>query len=85
MYPVGILSWNLGEFMRTKPIQDAEAPATSDEALVARPRRGFACRSTTEVDEMVETTIAAGGKHAMEKQELGFTYGWSSYDLDGHH
>jgi uncharacterized protein len=43
------------------------------------------CRSRAEVDDMVRTAIAAGGKHAMEKQEHGFMYGWSFYDLDGHH
>ena len=35
------------------------------------------CRSKTEVDEMVETAIAAGGKHAMEKQKFGFMHGRS--------
>ena len=45
----------------------------------------LSCRSKAEVDEMVETAIAAGGKHAMGKQELGFMYGWSFCDLDGHH
>ena len=54
--------------------------ATVTEGLFA-----LSCRSKTEVDEMVETAIAAGGKHAMEKQELGSMYGWSFYDLDGHH
>ena len=54
--------------------------ATVTEGLFA-----LSCRSKTEVDEMVETAIAAGGKHAMDKQELGFMYGWSFYDLDGHH
>ena len=38
-----------------------------------------------EVDEMVEKAIAAGGKHAMDPQDHGFMYGWSFYDLDGHH
>ena len=32
----------------------------------------LSCRSKTEVDEMVETAIAAGGRHAMEEQGLGF-------------
>jgi predicted lactoylglutathione lyase len=34
---------------------------------------------------MVKKAIAAGGKHAMNPQDHGFMYGWSFYDLDGHH
>ena len=45
----------------------------------------LSCRSKAEVDEMVRIAIAAGGKQAMEKQDHGFMYGWSFYDLDGHH
>ncbi len=43
------------------------------------------CGSKAEVDEMVTTAIAAGGRQAMEKQDHGFMYGWSFHDLDGHH
>jgi predicted lactoylglutathione lyase len=45
----------------------------------------LSCRSKAEVDEMVRTAIAAGGKPAMDKQDHGFMYGWSFHDLDGHH
>ena len=45
----------------------------------------FSCQSRTEVDELVKKAIAAGGRHAMEPQDHGFMYGWSFYDLDGHH
>ena len=45
----------------------------------------LSCRSKAEVDEMVQTAIAQGGRHAMDKQDHGFIYGWSFYDLDGHH
>ena len=45
----------------------------------------LSCGSKAEVDEMVKTAIAAGGKYAMDKQEHGYMYGWSFYDLDGHH
>jgi uncharacterized protein len=38
-----------------------------------------------EVDEMVRTAIASGGKRAMDPQDHGFMYGWSFYDPDGHH
>ena len=34
---------------------------------------------------MVKTAIAGGGTHAMDPQDHGFMYGWSFYDLDGHH
>jgi predicted lactoylglutathione lyase len=37
------------------------------------------------VDEMVKKAIAAGGSHALDAQDHGFMYGWSFYDLDGHH
>ena len=41
--------------------------------------------SRAEVDEMVGKAIAAGGSHALDAQDHGFMYGWSFYDLDGHH
>ena len=37
------------------------------------------------VDAMVTKAIELGGTHAMEPQDHGFMYGWSFYDLDGHH
>ena len=43
------------------------------------------CESRAEVDELVKKAVAAGGKHAMDPQDHGFMYGWSFYDLDGHH
>lgn len=45
----------------------------------------LSCESRAAVDEIVNKAIAAGGRHAMEKQDHGFMYGWSFYDLDGHH
>ena len=41
--------------------------------------------SRAEVDAMVQKAVAAGGSHAAEPQDHGFMYGWSFYDLDGHH
>lgn len=41
--------------------------------------------SKTEVDEMVNKAIAAGGSHALDSFDHGFMYGWSFYDLDGYH
>src|SRR5438093_11417397 len=45
----------------------------------------LSCDSRTEVDDLVKKAIAAGGKHAMAPQDHGFMYGWSFYDIDGHH
>jgi uncharacterized protein len=45
----------------------------------------LSCASRAEVNQMVETAVAAGGRHAMEPQDHGPMYGWSFYDLDGHH
>jgi predicted lactoylglutathione lyase len=41
--------------------------------------------SRAAVDEMVKKAIAAGGSYAADAQDHGFMYGWSFYDLDGHH
>ncbi|MCE9666389.1 VOC family protein [Myxococcus stipitatus] len=45
----------------------------------------LSCSSRAEVDELVKKALAAGGTHAMPPQDHGFMYGWSFYDLDGHH
>ena len=45
----------------------------------------FGVNSREEVDEMVRKAVAAGGSHALDPQDHGFMYGWSFYDLDGHH
>lgn len=45
----------------------------------------LACSSRAEVDELVGKAIAAGGTHAMDPMDHGFMYGWSFYDVDGHH
>jgi predicted lactoylglutathione lyase len=45
----------------------------------------FSVNSRAEVDEMVKKAIAAGGSYAKDPQDHGFMYGWSFYDLDGHH
>jgi predicted lactoylglutathione lyase len=45
----------------------------------------LSCNSCAEVDELVNKAKAAGGQHAMDPQDHGFMYGWSFYDLDGHH
>ena len=45
----------------------------------------LSCESRAEVDDFVKKAMAAGGTHAMDPQDHGFMYGWSFYDLDGHH
>jgi predicted lactoylglutathione lyase len=45
----------------------------------------LSCDSRAVVDEIVKKAIAAGATHAMDPQDHGFMYGWSFYDLDGHH
>ena len=45
----------------------------------------LSCESRAEVDQLVRKAIDGGGRHAMDPQDHGFMYGWSFYDLDGHH
>lgn len=45
----------------------------------------LSCESREEVDDLVKKAVAAGATHAMDPQDHGFMYGWSFYDLDGHH
>jgi predicted lactoylglutathione lyase len=53
---------------------------THTEALLC-----ISCPSRESVDQMVNTALASGGTKAMKPQDHGFMYGWSFYDLDGHH
>ena len=54
--------------------------STHTEALLA-----LSCESRAEVDSLVRQAIDAGGRQAMDPMDHGFMYGWSFYDLDGHH
>ncbi|MBP7779662.1 MAG: VOC family protein [Acidobacteria bacterium] len=54
--------------------------ATRTEGLFA-----LSCTSREEVDALVKTALEHGGTAAMDPQDHGFMYGWSFYDLDGHH
>jgi predicted lactoylglutathione lyase len=60
-----------------RPVAD---PRTETSALFA-----LSVDSREAVDEMVRKAVAAGGSHAVDPQDHGFMYGWSFYDLDGHH
>ena len=63
-------------FTKLEPCDTAKAT----EAMLA-----VSCESRAEVDAMVRKAIDAGGRHAMDPMDHGFMYGWSFYDLDGHH
>jgi predicted lactoylglutathione lyase len=54
--------------------------ATRTEGIFA-----ISAESRAEVDQMVDTALAAGGKVAQPPQDHGFMYLRSFYDLDGHH
>ncbi len=54
--------------------------STHNEGLFA-----LSCTSRAEVNELVEKALATGGRHAKDPVDHGFMYGWSFYDLDGHH
>ena len=54
--------------------------SSSTETLLA-----LSCESRAEVDQLVRKAIDAGGSHAMDPMDHGFMYGWSFYDVDGHH
>lgn len=60
----------------TKRVADA---ADSTEAIVA-----LSAVSRSDVDALVDTAIAQGGKPAMAPADEGYMYGRSFYDLDGH-
>ena len=67
-------------FFRTFTKRQPADTARSTEAMFA-----LSCSGKAEVDEIVRKAIDAGGKHAMDPIDHGFMYGWSFYDLDGHH
>ena len=67
-------------FFKTFTKREQCDTSRSTEAFLA-----LSCESKGEVDEIVRKAIDAGGSHAMDPQDHGFMYGWSFYDLDGHH
>jgi uncharacterized protein len=60
-----------------RPVGD---PRTETNALFS-----ISVNSRDEVNALVEKALAAGGSRAADPQDHGFMYGWSFYDLDGHH
>jgi len=72
-----ILSQDFFKTFITKPIADAHA---STEVLICISRD-----SRDAVDAIVDAAVAAGGKADVgPKQDMGFMYGRSFEDLDGH-
>jgi predicted lactoylglutathione lyase len=67
-------------FFRTFTKREPCDTSKQTEALLA-----LSSSSRADVDEIVKKAIAAGGSHALDPQDHGFMYGWSFYDLDGHH
>ena len=60
-----------------RPVGDPQAQTSALFALSVDSREA--------VDATVRRAIDAGGSHAAEPVDHGFMYGWSFYDLDGHH
>ncbi|MDI3406033.1 VOC family protein [Streptomyces cavernicola] len=60
-----------------KPVADA---TRSTEALIC-----LSAGSRRQVDELVDRALSAGGSPAAEPSEMGFMYGRSFLDPDGHH
>jgi predicted lactoylglutathione lyase len=67
-------------FFRTFTNRQPCDTASHTEGLFA-----ISCDSREEVDAMVHRAIDTGGSYAMDPVDHGFMYGWSFYDLDGHH
>ena len=67
-------------FFRTVTKRQPCDTASHTEGLFA-----ISCDSRDEVDALVHRAIDAGGSYAMDPVDHGFMYGWSFYDLDGHH
>ena len=66
------------KFAQFTPKRIADAKETS-EVLIA-----ISADSREAVDEITDKALAAGGREPREKQDLGFMYGRSFEDLDGH-
>ncbi|AKQ63921.1 Glyoxalase family protein [Myxococcus hansupus] len=60
-----------------KPLHDATQSTAGTYAVSATSRE--------EVDALVKIALANGGTPAAEAMDLGFMYGGSFYDPDGHH
>ena len=59
--------------------RDLADPRTHTEAITA-----LSAESREDVDELVEKALGAGGSAANDPMDMGFMYGRSFYDPDGH-
>jgi predicted lactoylglutathione lyase len=70
----------LGEaFYRTFTRKSVVDPSTHNEVIIA-----LSADSRAEVDNLVHSALAAGGKPSNEPIQDGPMYGWSFQDVDGH-
>jgi predicted lactoylglutathione lyase len=67
-------------FFKTFTRRETCDTTRQNETLIA-----ISCEQREEVDQLVRTALANGGSPAMDAQDHGFMYGWSFYDIDGHH
>lgn len=67
-------------FFKTFTKKEIADSSKTTEALIC-----ISAESKEKVDEIVKKALAAGGKALSEKQDVGWMYSWSFYDLDGHH
>jgi predicted lactoylglutathione lyase len=66
-------------FFQTFTKKELVDATRSTEVLV-----GLSADSRSQVDEIVNKALAAGGSPANDPQDHGFMYGWSFQDLSGH-
>jgi uncharacterized protein len=66
-------------FFKTFTTKEVSDTSTTAEAIIA-----LSADSRAAVDELADRALAAGGKPSMEPSDLGFMYGRSFQDLDGH-
>jgi predicted lactoylglutathione lyase len=67
------------DFFKTFTKKDLCDPTTQVEAILA-----LSADSRAEVDDIVDTALAAGGRPSNEPMDQGFMYARSFQDVDGH-
>lgn len=72
--------WLRREFFQTFTKRQICDTSTATESLLC-----ISAESREAVDALVKRALATGGSAAMPAQDHGFMYGWSFYDVDGHH
>lgn len=72
--------WLRREFFQTFTKRQICDTSTATESLLC-----ISAESREAVDALVKRALETGGSAAMPAQDHGFMYGWSFYDVDGHH